>query len=40
VPTIADSLFARFDSRDDDPFAMKLIAALRQQFGGHGVKER
>jgi 6-phosphogluconate dehydrogenase len=40
VPTIADSLFARFDSREEDPFAMKLIAALRQQFGGHGVKER
>jgi 6-phosphogluconate dehydrogenase len=40
VPAIADSLFARFDSRDDDPFAMKMIAALRQQFGGHGVKER
>ena len=40
VPAIADSLFARFDSRDDDPFAMKLIAALRQQFGGHEVKER
>jgi 6-phosphogluconate dehydrogenase len=39
VPGIADALFARFDSRDDDPFAMKLIAALRQQFGGHGVKE-
>jgi 6-phosphogluconate dehydrogenase len=39
VPAIADALFARFDSRDDDPFAMKLIAALRQQFGGHGVKE-
>jgi 6-phosphogluconate dehydrogenase len=39
VPAIADSLFARFDSRDDDPFAMKLIAALRQEFGGHGVKE-
>jgi len=37
APAIADSLFARFDSRDDDPFAMKLIAALRQQFGGHGV---
>ena len=40
VPAIADALFARFESRDDDPFAMKLIAALRQQFGGHGVKER
>ena len=40
VPAITDSLFARFDSRDDDPFAMKLIAALRRQFGGHGVKEQ
>lgn len=39
VPAIADSLFRRFESRDDDPFAMKLIAALRQQFGGHGVVE-
>jgi 6-phosphogluconate dehydrogenase len=40
VPAIAAALFARFDSREEDPFAMKLIAALRQQFGGHGVKER
>ena len=40
VPAIADSLFARFRSRDDDPFAMKMIAALRQEFGGHEVKER
>lgn len=40
VPAIADSLFARFDSRDEDPFAMKMIAALRQEFGGHEVKER
>ena len=40
VPAIADALFARFDSRDDDPFAMKMIAALRQEFGGHEVKER
>ena len=40
VPAIADSLFARFNSRDEDPFAMKMIAALRQEFGGHEVKER
>jgi 6-phosphogluconate dehydrogenase len=39
VPAIAASLFARLDSRDADPFAMRLIAALRQQFGGHAVKE-
>jgi 6-phosphogluconate dehydrogenase len=40
VPAIAESLFARFDSRDEDPFAMKMIAALRQEFGWHEVKER
>jgi 6-phosphogluconate dehydrogenase len=35
---IAASLFARFQSRQDDSPAMKAIAALRQQFGGHAVK--
>ncbi|GAA2512023.1 phosphogluconate dehydrogenase (NAD(+)-dependent, decarboxylating) [Pilimelia columellifera] len=35
---IAASLFARFVSRQDDSPAMKAIAALRQQFGGHAVK--
>jgi 6-phosphogluconate dehydrogenase len=35
---LAHSLFARFSSRQDESFAMKLIAALRQEFGGHGVK--
>jgi 6-phosphogluconate dehydrogenase len=35
---LAHSLFARFSSRQDDSFGMKLIAALRQEFGGHGVK--
>jgi 6-phosphogluconate dehydrogenase len=33
-------LFARFASRQDDSFAMKMIAALRRQFGGHEVRER
>ncbi|CAN5593348.1 decarboxylating 6-phosphogluconate dehydrogenase [soil metagenome] len=37
--TIAGSLFARFASRNDDSFAMKTIAALRSEFGGHAVKE-
>jgi 6-phosphogluconate dehydrogenase len=37
APTIAISLMARFTSRDPDPFAMKAIAALRNQFGGHPV---
>jgi 6-phosphogluconate dehydrogenase len=37
--TIAGSLFARFLSRQDDSFAMKVIAALRGEFGGHAVQE-
>jgi 6-phosphogluconate dehydrogenase len=36
---IAGSLFARFASRQDDSFAMKVIAALRGEFGGHAVQE-
>ena len=38
APTIALSLFARFASRQEDSFAMKFIAALRNEFGGHAVK--
>ncbi len=37
---IAASLFARFASRQDDSPAMKAVAALRQQFGGHAVHKR
>ena len=37
--TIAASLFARFASRQDDSFAMKVIAALRGEFGGHAIQE-
>ncbi|PZG02268.1 phosphogluconate dehydrogenase (NAD(+)-dependent, decarboxylating) [Micromonospora deserti] len=37
---IAASLFARFASRQDDSPAMKAVAALRQQFGGHAVRKR
>ena len=37
--TIAGSLFARFASRQEQSFAMKTIAALRGEFGGHAVKE-
>ncbi|HUR19110.1 MAG TPA: decarboxylating 6-phosphogluconate dehydrogenase [Acidimicrobiales bacterium] len=35
VPVIAASLFARFSSRDDERFAARIVAALRNQFGGH-----
>jgi 6-phosphogluconate dehydrogenase len=38
APTIAASLFARFASRQDDSFGMRVIAALRNEFGGHAVK--
>jgi 6-phosphogluconate dehydrogenase len=38
MPGLALSLFMRFRSRQDDAFSDKVIAALRQQFGGHAVK--
>lgn len=40
APVITMSLFARFQSRQKDSFAMKLLASLRNQFGGHAVKKR
>ncbi len=40
TPVIALSLMMRFRSRQDDSFSAKVIAALRNQFGGHAVKER
>ena len=38
APVIALSLFSRFASRQDESFAAKVNAALRNQFGGHAVK--
>ena len=38
TPVITASLFARFASRQDDSPAMKAVAALRNQFGGHAVQ--
>ncbi len=37
LPVITAALFARFGSRQEDSPAMKMIAALRNQFGGHAV---
>ncbi len=37
MPVISSALFARFASRQDDSPAMKVVAALRNQFGGHAV---
>ncbi len=38
LPVITLSLQARFRSRQEQPFAGKLLAALRNQFGGHAIK--
>jgi 6-phosphogluconate dehydrogenase len=38
VPVISAALFARFASREDESFAAKIDAALREQFGGHLIK--
>ena len=38
VPVLAAALFTRFRSREDNPFAERLLAALRHQFGGHAVR--
>ncbi len=38
VGVLAQSLFARFTSREEDAFSMRVIAALRKEFGGHAVK--
>jgi 6-phosphogluconate dehydrogenase len=38
LPVITAALFARFASRQDESPAMKMVAALRNQFGGHAVE--
>ncbi|HEY4410679.1 MAG TPA: decarboxylating 6-phosphogluconate dehydrogenase [Acidimicrobiia bacterium] len=39
APVISSALFARFASRQEESPAMKVVAALRQQFGGHAVHQ-
>jgi 6-phosphogluconate dehydrogenase len=39
APVITLSLLARLRSRQDDSFSAKVIAALRNEFGGHAVKK-
>jgi 6-phosphogluconate dehydrogenase len=39
APVITDALYARFRSRRPENFGDKLLAALRNEFGGHAVKE-
>jgi len=40
APVIAISLFKRFQSRQEDVFSDKVLAALRNEFGGHAVKKQ
>ncbi|MCE7548868.1 phosphogluconate dehydrogenase (NAD(+)-dependent, decarboxylating) [Streptomyces thermodiastaticus] len=40
LPAITASLFARFASRQEDSPQMKMVAALRNQFGGHAVEKK
>jgi 6-phosphogluconate dehydrogenase len=40
MPVIALSLFTRFRSRQPDSFSAKVLAALRNEFGGHAVKTK
>jgi 6-phosphogluconate dehydrogenase len=39
MPALAAALFARFTSRQTESFSAKVIAALRNQFGGHAVEK-
>jgi 6-phosphogluconate dehydrogenase len=39
APVIALSLIARLRSRDNDSYADKLLAAMRNEFGGHAIKQ-
>ncbi len=38
APVLTLSLLARFSSRQEESFSAKVIAALRNEFGGHAVK--
>ena len=37
TPVLAMSLFTRFSSKDDNPFSNRVVAGLRNEFGGHDV---
>jgi 6-phosphogluconate dehydrogenase len=40
MPALTAAVLTRFRSREDNPFGERLLAALRNQFGGHAVKKR
>ena len=37
APVLAMSLFTRFSSKDDNAFSNRVVAGLRNEFGGHAV---
>ncbi len=39
LPVLTAALFTRFRSRENNPFSERMLAALRNQFGGHAVKK-
>ena len=39
LPVITAAVYTRFRSRENNPFGERLLAALRNQFGGHAVKK-
>jgi len=40
APVITSALQARFVSRQEESFSAKLLAAMRQKFGGHSIKKK
>lgn len=37
LPIITQSLYARYKSKDEDQFSERVVAAMRQAFGGHTI---
>jgi 6-phosphogluconate dehydrogenase len=40
APVITLSLLTRFRSRQDESYTAQVLAALREQFGGHAIREK
>lgn len=40
LPVITQSLYSRYKSKDDLKFSEKVVAAIRNEFGGHGVYKK
>lgn len=40
LPVITESLYARFKSKDEEKFSEKVVAAMRNEFGGHAIYKK